>query len=127
MPGPIVYLYRKFRGDPNKDAKKQHRHQSSNPANALQDSDATVPVDADNNAITSVNTTVPLAESEAQIEERRAEKAAKRKYRWKILVALLLPNFVASLDLTIIATAAPTISSYFSACFFILIITNSSR
>jgi hypothetical protein len=42
--------------------------------------------------------------------------AAKRRasvYRWKVLLTLVMPNIMASMDLTIIATALPTIASHF--------------
>jgi hypothetical protein len=42
-----------------------------------------------------------------------AEKSAARKYRWKLLLLLLPGFFVASLDLTIVATALPFIASHF--------------
>jgi hypothetical protein len=41
------------------------------------------------------------------------EKSAARKYRWKLLLLLLPGFFVASLDLTIVATALPFIASHF--------------
>ncbi|KAF3119236.1 hypothetical protein TWF703_003583, partial [Orbilia oligospora] len=37
----------------------------------------------------------------------------RRKYRWKLILTLLLPSFMNSLDLTIIATAVPLIASDF--------------
>jgi hypothetical protein len=42
-----------------------------------------------------------------------AEKRAARKYRWKLLPLLLPGFFLASLDLTIVATALPFIASHF--------------
>ncbi|KAI1618671.1 hypothetical protein EDD36DRAFT_38925 [Exophiala viscosa] len=41
------------------------------------------------------------------------EKSATRKYRWKLMFCLLPAFFVASLDLTIVATALPQIASHF--------------
>ena len=41
------------------------------------------------------------------------EKSRTRKYRWKLLICLLPAFFVASLDLTIVATALPQIASHF--------------
>jgi hypothetical protein len=43
----------------------------------------------------------------------RAEQRRATIYRWKVLVSLLVPNIMASMDLTIIATALPTIASHF--------------
>ncbi|KAK6535843.1 hypothetical protein TWF281_000093 [Arthrobotrys megalospora] len=37
----------------------------------------------------------------------------RRKYRWKLILTLLIPSFMNSLDLTIIATAVPLIASDF--------------
>lgn len=42
-----------------------------------------------------------------------AEKKSARVYRWKVIVSLLIPNIMASMDLTIVATALPTIASHF--------------
>lgn len=42
------------------------------------------------------------------------EKKRARHYRRKLIVSLLIPNMMASMDLTIIATALPTIASHFS-------------
>jgi hypothetical protein len=44
-----------------------------------------------------------------------AEKSRARKYRWKLLLLLLPGFFLASLDLTIIATALPFIASHFGS------------
>ncbi|OCT51446.1 Major Facilitator Superfamily protein [Cladophialophora carrionii] len=41
------------------------------------------------------------------------EKSKARKYRWKLLLSLTPAFFVASLDLTIVATALPQIASHF--------------
>lgn len=45
------------------------------------------------------------------------EKSATRKYRWKLMFCLLPAFFVASLDLTIVATALPQIASHFGQYF----------
>lgn len=42
-----------------------------------------------------------------------SEKSRARKYRWKILFCLMPSFFLASLDLTIVATALPFMASYF--------------
>ena len=44
----------------------------------------------------------------------QAEKKRRRVYRWKLILALLLPNFLAAVDITIVAPALPTIASTFS-------------
>lgn len=48
-----------------------------------------------------------------QCPECAAEKKRAKAYRWKVLVSLIIPNIMASMDLTIIATALPTIASHF--------------
>lgn len=43
-----------------------------------------------------------------------AEKHRMRVYRWKLIIGLLAPYLLASLDLTVVATALPFIASHFS-------------
>jgi uncharacterized protein YdaT len=43
-----------------------------------------------------------------------AEKKQARIYRWKLILSLLVPNVMASMDLTITASALPIIASHFS-------------
>ena len=46
---------------------------------------------------------------------RQKEEARKRNIRqWKLMIGLALPNFLASVDVTIVAPAIPLISSHFS-------------
>lgn len=47
----------------------------------------------------------------------RREKHDARIYRWKLIVGLLAPYLLASLDLTIVATALPFIASHFGKYF----------
>ena len=47
----------------------------------------------------------------------KEETKRRRKYRWKLILSLLLPSFMNSLDLTIIATAVPLIASDFGKLF----------
>ncbi|KAJ9606625.1 hypothetical protein H2200_008633 [Cladophialophora chaetospira] len=44
----------------------------------------------------------------------KEEKSRARKYRWKLLLCLTPAFFVASLDLTIVATALPRIASHYN-------------
>jgi hypothetical protein len=54
---------------------------------------------------------LPSAEEVA----REKEEARKRAIRqWKLMLGLALPNFLASVDVTIVAPAIPLISSHFS-------------
>ena len=43
-----------------------------------------------------------------------AEASQRRKRRWKLILGLVLPNFLAAVDVTIAAPAIPIISSHFS-------------
>ncbi|KAH7080224.1 major facilitator superfamily domain-containing protein [Paraphoma chrysanthemicola] len=46
---------------------------------------------------------------------QQKEKARKRTARqWKLMIGLILPNFLASIDVTIVAPAIPLISSHFN-------------
>lgn len=45
--------------------------------------------------------------------EAEAEKRRMRIYRWKLIGSLFLPYLLASIDLTIVATAVPFIASHF--------------
>jgi hypothetical protein len=51
------------------------------------------------------------AEENARIA---AETKRRRIRRWKMVIGLLLPNFLAAVDVTIVAPAVPRISSHFS-------------
>jgi MFS family permease len=64
--------------------------------------------DADSSSQTQLRETRPKKCSQCAREKSRA-----RKYRWKLLLSLLPPFFIGSLDLTIVATALPTIASHF--------------
>lgn len=45
---------------------------------------------------------------------KKEEKSKARKYRWRLIAGLFLPFFIASTDITIIATALPFIASHFN-------------
>jgi hypothetical protein len=57
-------------------------------------------------------------EENARIKE---EGAKRRRYRWRMILGLLLPNFLAAVDLTIVAPAVPVISTHFSMFTFKLL------
>ncbi|KAL2785577.1 major facilitator superfamily domain-containing protein [Aspergillus keveii] len=46
--------------------------------------------------------------------ELEAEKRRRRIYRWKLIASLFLPYMLATIDLTIVATAVPFIASHFN-------------
>ena len=52
----------------------------------------------------------PMPDKDAAKEQPRNSKTIRR---WKLILALFLPNFLASLDVTIVAPAIPAISSHF--------------
>jgi hypothetical protein len=54
------------------------------------------------------------AEMPGERQKFDAEAKRIRAYRWRMILGLLLPNFLASVDVTIVAPAIPTISSHFS-------------
>lgn len=60
-------------------------------------------------------TDVPGQPSQAtdNVESDKAEKTAKRKYRWKLIAGLFFPMLVWSLNKTMIAAALPFIASDF--------------
>lgn len=93
-----IYLYRKY---------QQRKLQQQLQAPEKEDVD---------NPITDLPTTkkcphqTPLTQ---KCQQCTAQKSATRKYRWKVLFCLLPGFFLASLDLTIVATALPFIASHF--------------
>jgi hypothetical protein len=60
--------------------------------------------------------------AESHVEAFNAEEAARHKEearrrnirQWKLMLGLALPNFLASVDVTIVAPAIPLISTHFS-------------
>ncbi|KAL2864021.1 putative MFS multidrug transporter [Aspergillus lucknowensis] len=53
-------------------------------------------------------------EKTASSPEIAAEKRRRRVYRWKLIGSLFLPYMLATIDLTIVATAVPFIASHFN-------------
>lgn len=61
---------------------------------------------------------LPSDDSQRPLQEKpspevEAEKRRMRIYRWKLIGSLFLPYLLASIDLTIVATAVPFIASHF--------------
>ncbi|KAF2637038.1 MFS general substrate transporter [Massarina eburnea CBS 473.64] len=54
--------------------------------------------------------------AETQEEHRRLKQEERQltKHRWMLVIGLILPNFLASIDVTIVAPAIPQISSHFN-------------
>jgi predicted MFS family arabinose efflux permease len=101
----IIYTYRKiraYRARKAAEAKEQEQAQAGPIAGV--DSPAAI-------HDTSFSTKAPKAKPCPQCTQ---EKSRVRKYRWKLLLCLTPAFFVASLDLTIVATALPQIASHFN-------------
>ncbi|KIW66967.1 hypothetical protein PV04_06247 [Phialophora macrospora] len=101
----IIYTYRKiraYRAQKAAEAKEQGQLQAG-PIAGVNPSAATRDI--------SFSTKSPKAKPCPQCTQ---EKSRARKYRWKLLLCLTPAFFVASLDLTIVATALPQIASHFN-------------
>src|ERR1700748_772257 len=110
----MIYLYKKHKA---KKARAAEQQQSSEP---LGDSVQAETAQKDEKALTSEpdisgegTTPVKVADKESTVETA-AEKRARRIYRWKLVIGLFPPAFLAAVDTTIVATALTTISSHFS-------------
>jgi hypothetical protein len=49
-----------------------------------------------------------------ETEEEKLVNKRRRAYRWKLMISLFPPAFLAAVDVTIVATATTTIASHFS-------------
>ena len=61
----------------------------------------------------STNSKAPVVDAKETVRIK-VETSRRRKYRWKMVAGLILPNFLASVDTTIVAPAVPIITSHFS-------------
>lgn len=59
-----------------------------------------------------------LPKSDEKCQVCKKQKHDARVYRWKLIAGLCLPFILATLDLTIVATALPSIASHFSELLF---------
>ncbi|OCK83273.1 MFS multidrug transporter [Lepidopterella palustris CBS 459.81] len=62
---------------------------------------------------TSGSSSTPVTDHE-EAARIKVETRRRRIYRWKMIAGLILPNFLASVDTTIVAPAVPIISSHFN-------------
>ncbi|OAP60460.1 hypothetical protein AYL99_05462 [Fonsecaea erecta] len=100
----FIYTYRKIRAYR---ARKAAEAQAQNQISATAGSDSsTVP--------TNPQSLLNTPKETQKCPQCAQERSKARKYRWKLLFCLLPAFFVASLDLTIVATALPQIASHFS-------------
>lgn len=59
------------------------------------------------------STSQHLTKSAKETSQERAEARQQNILQWKLLIGLMLPNFLAAVDVTIVAPAIPLISSDF--------------
>lgn len=109
----IIYTYRKIRAyrarkaaEAEAEAAAQGQTHTETPQTATTEADSATSVSKPSHTKSS---TRKKPCSECTQDSKRATK-----YRWKLLILLLPAFFVASLDLTIIATALPEIASHFN-------------
>ncbi|KAL4995034.1 major facilitator superfamily domain-containing protein [Aspergillus recurvatus] len=72
------------------------------------------PSDGQNDGATLVSNAAPRLHEKSISSEAEAEKKRRRTYRVKLVCALFMPYFLATIDLTIVATAVPFIASHFN-------------
>ena len=97
-----LYLYRRYR--------KRQQQQQNDPQ---QTQSKQKPEAKSNGKACPHRTAAEAAQASQKCLPCASEKSAARKYRWKLLLLLLPGFFLASLDLTIVATALPFIASHF--------------
>ncbi|CEL11181.1 hypothetical protein ASPCAL14284 [Aspergillus calidoustus] len=68
----------------------------------------------DGHPLTSNDPLLSTSEKTSPSPELEAEKRRRRIYRWKLITSLFLPYMLATIDLTIVATAVPFIASHFN-------------
>ncbi|KAL2839013.1 major facilitator superfamily domain-containing protein [Aspergillus pseudodeflectus] len=68
----------------------------------------------DGRPLTSNDPLLSTSEKTPPSPELEAEKRRRRIYRWKLIASLFLPYMLATIDLTIVATAVPFIASHFN-------------
>ena len=56
--------------------------------------------------------------SDEEIAQQKAEARRRKIRQLKLILGLTLPNFLAAMDVTIVAPAIPLISSHFSMSFY---------
>lgn len=111
-----IWLFRKARG-----AIREHQAKKAVPT--TEDSHLvpeTTPSQKQYNSETGIQLSSPRASqsiTEPTKETAQEKEAARQRniQQWKLLIGLVLPNFLAAVDVTIVAPAIPLISSDFSA------------
>jgi hypothetical protein len=105
----MIYLYRKHKKR-KAAAAKAEAEKAQGPVlttnEKASDPQAIAAVDSEPQEIPTTKPVVP--------EESAEDKRRRRVYRWKLVLSLCLPGFLAAVDTTIVATALTTIASHFS-------------
>ncbi|KAM0121946.1 hypothetical protein ACP6JC_001265 [Aspergillus fumigatus] len=113
------YIYNKTRTGPKSGGETeplcQHRLQSSQPAPAADDGLSTerTSIKTEDQQILPQSAPGPEGDSKCHLCQQQCRH--DRIYRWKLICGLTLPYILSTLDLTIVATAVPSIASHFRA------------
>lgn len=111
------YIYNKTRTGPKSGGETeplcQHRLQSSQPAPAADDGLSTerTSIKTEDQQILPQSAPGPEGDSKCHLCQQQCRH--DRIYRWKLICGLTLPYILSTLDLTIVATAVPSIASHF--------------
>jgi hypothetical protein len=112
----MIYLYKKHKAKKEalNIAKEQQASESKPDSN--QPEDVNTPekqLDSQPEISAETADAAKVVKSQAPTETPE-EKRRRRIYRWKLVIALFPPAFLAAVDTTIVATALTTIASHFS-------------
>ncbi|KAH1495438.1 hypothetical protein KXW88_004958 [Aspergillus fumigatus] len=111
------YIYNKTRTGPKSGGETeplcQHRLQSSQPAPAADDGLSTERTSIKTEDQHILPQSAPGPEGDSKCHLCQQQYRHDRIYRWKLICGLTLPYILSTLDLTIVATAVPSIASHF--------------
>ncbi|KAG2027977.1 hypothetical protein GB937_000425 [Aspergillus fischeri] len=112
------YIYNKTRTGPKSGGEKkplcQHRLQSSQSAPAADDGLSTEQTSIKTEDQHILPQSSPGPEDDSKCHLCQQQRRHDRIYRWKLICGLTLPYILSTLDLTIVATAVPSIASHFN-------------
>ncbi|KAH8731040.1 major facilitator superfamily domain-containing protein [Phaeosphaeriaceae sp. PMI808] len=74
----------------------------------------TVPTTDDSHLVPEVAPSHAASVSAKEDSKQKEETRRRRAHQWKLMLGLALPNFLAAVDVTIVAPAIPLISSHFN-------------
>ncbi|KAL4783760.1 major facilitator superfamily domain-containing protein [Aspergillus varians] len=98
------YLYKKIKASRTEKSSDGIPHETAQPSPYESTQDGGRPTSGDRAAALLENKTSP---------QFKAEQRRRRLYRWKLIGSLFMPYLLATIDLTIVATAVPFIASHF--------------